>query len=152
MWMELVQEFHGKLGGISMITSICGGSLFMNSTGNMVVPLYVDGACSGVPQEVRWYLYDHLYMWRELVHEFHVKYGGTSICGGSLFGNSLENLVVSLGSPLCVDGACSGVPQEVRWYLYDHLYMWRELVHEFHGKYGGTSICGWSLFRSSMGS
>ena len=56
MWMELVQEFHRKLGGISMITSICGGSLFMNSTGNMVVPLYVDGACSVVPWEVRWYL------------------------------------------------------------------------------------------------
>ena len=89
MWMELVQEFHGKLGGISMITSICGGSLFRSSTGNMVVPLYVDGACSGVPWEVRWYLYDHLYMWRELVHEFHGKYGGTSICGWSLFRSSM---------------------------------------------------------------
>ena len=45
MWRELVQEFHGKSGGISRITSICGGSLFRNSTGNMVVPLYVEVAC-----------------------------------------------------------------------------------------------------------
>ena len=75
MWREFVQEFHGKYGGISRITTICGGSLFRNSTRHLVEslgsPLYVAGACSGIPREISRI---------------------TSICGGSLFRNSTGNL------------------------------------------------------------
>ena len=60
MWRELVQEFHGKSGGISRITSICGGSLFRNSIQHLVEslgsPLYVEVACSGILQEILWNL------------------------------------------------------------------------------------------------
>ena len=60
MWRELVQEFHPTSGGVSRITSICGGSLFRNSTGNLVEslgsPLYVEGACSGIPSDIWWSL------------------------------------------------------------------------------------------------
>ena len=87
MWRELVQEFHGKSLGsplyvagacsgipreISRITSICGGSLFRNSTANMVE-----------------YLGSLLFV-EKLVQEFHCKYAGisriTSICGKACSG------------------------------------------------------------------